>query len=280
MLVPFAPEMGEIITIPELKCAGRVDSLRADPRQGLRVFGWMAWPDAEALDAGRVKAGSDQPELAVATDVDGRVIGWGLNLAPAESPLQDKISGSSTRRFVAVGPLIGEQPKLIRVLGLSKDRERVCLLGEAKPPAPRFVSNLSPLSEPVERGGWHATSGGITGNLPDVAEITTPLDGAIDLTWSDIEVRPGRVLAVPIRTDGAYPNGMTIDLVAGSNGAVLVSLPIHMTENPNMLWTLFPESLDLPQTVDDLTVRVSMPNQPFSVDLELGRPVWTVPNTQ
>lgn len=280
MLASYAPKRGEIIALPELKCAGRVDSLRADPRQGLRVFGWMAWPDRDALDAGRPIAGSEQPALAVVTDEAGRVIGWGLNLGPAESPLQDRISGSSTRRFVAVGPLIGKPPALIRVLGLSKDRDRVCLLGEPRPPAPRFVSNLSPLPEPVESGDWHVTEGVVVDKSNGAVEITTPLEGAIDLAWVGIPVRPGRVLGVPIRTHGAYPHGMKIELIVASTGAVLVSLPIHMSENPNLLWALFPEVEDLTQNDDSLTVRVSMPSQLFSVGLELGRPAWALPTVQ
>ena len=280
VLMPFAPEMGEIMMKPDLKCAGSVDSIGADPRMGLRVYGWMAWPDAEARDAGRLKAGTDQPALAVVTDAAGRVIGWGLNLGAAERPLQDLISGSSTRRFVAVGPLIGKLPNLIRVLGVSKDRARICYLGEAKLPAPRFVSELSPRAERIEGGGWRAADGALESDVNGVADISTPNFGAIDLSWSDIAVRPGRVLGIPIRTDGAYPNGMKIDLVVASSGAVLISLPIHMTENPNMLWALFPEVLDLPQDVDALTVRVSMPEQPLSVGLELGRPVWVEPGSQ
>ena len=176
--------------------------------------------------------------------------------------------------------MIGELPNLIRVLGFSKDRTRSCYLGEAKPTAPLFVSELPPNPEPVESGGWQPTNGASEGEMKGHMEITTPPNGAIDLSWSDIAVRPGRILGIPIRTDGAYPNGMKIDLVVASSGTVLVSLPIHMTENPNRLWALFPEVLDLPQDEEALTIWVSMPKQRLSVSLELGRPVWVVPDSQ
>jgi hypothetical protein len=274
-LAPFVPEMGEVIARPEQQCAGVLDEVRADTRQGLRVYGWMAWPDTEALDAGQVIPGVDQPAMTIVTDEADRVIGWGRSLGVAEPELWKQIAGSSTRRFVAVGPLIDTQPDLLRVLGVSADRTRTCLLSERKPPEPRFVSELPSAAEPVGRGGWRASMGKMDDDFADPIRIVSALDGGLEVSWSDIPVRPERVFALPIRTDGAYPNGMTIDLIAGSTGSVVASLPIHMTQNTKMLWALFPEVLDLPEGTDVLTVRVKMPHQPFSVGLDLGRPAWT-----
>lgn len=288
-LIPAVPELGAEFAMPAARCAGAIDSVRANPVDGIRVSGWIAWP--KDRDVEPPEPDDDQPEMVLVTDRAGRLLAWGPNLGRADRALRELLDTGGARRFVAAGPMGAEQavgtPGPLRVIGASEPDdegtwERMCVLTELQPPAPRFLLAPPANSESLP-GAWQA----LTGGLDELAPADGPAAEAISY---QLRPEPGQGVTVdfplgvgdapvtvflPLRILGAYPRSVRVEIrVAGVPGPVAIEEIGRPAANDRIgdgwRWLAFRA---IETAGGEASIRVTMPGQLPGHAVRIGVPL-------